>query len=478
MLAMKKKMRYIGRRKQPYCTTMALHIQMSDEALKQLRRAALMNKLISFGACAGFLLLFGGILYFTILIIASEQPAEFIAYQAPSSDGPPSSNPVSRELSARTATTNPTVTPSVIVAQNAVGAVAAPVSLDTTGELSFDQMDVSVNLDTSLGEGLGSDGGGMGQGGGDGSSLKGEYYDLKLTKSGAPSSLTKGISSKVKNSKTNKMEVVVNTNSTAFRQRAAEKLHEFFTRNNQRALAGFYKAPQSLYNPHFCLPSIEAYVAPKSFGVADVCKPSGLVVVYHGRVRAPKSGKLRFVGMGDDFLGVRFNKEPVLEAGYMLPSLWKKDSDSYEVNSFTNDPDRLKNHWRAVKEHKLPAFDGYEQDPSYRNLSVWNEGVGGLTLGKVFEVKEGEVYPIQVIVAEIPGGQFGFVLLIEDVTNGPGKKGDPKRYDLFRTNFAVPTVESLRKALKDSGIAMPQSTADQMPSFNEDSPIWTVVDVD
>ena len=472
-------MRYTRRRKQPHCTTMALHIQMSDEALKQLKKAALMNKLISFGACAGFLLLFGGILYFTILIIASEQPAEFIAYQAPSSDGPPSSNPVSRELSARTATTNPTVTPSVIVAQNAVGAVAAPVSLDTSGELSFDQMDVSVNLDTSLGEGLGSDGGGMGQGGGDGGGLKGEFYDLKLTKSGAPSALTKGVSSKVKNPKTNKMEVVVNTNSTEFRQRAAEKLHELFTRNNQRALSGFYKSPQILWNPHFCVPSIDASVATISFGTADVCKPSGLVVVYHGRVRAPKSGKFRFVGMGDDFMGVRFNKEPVLEAGYMLPSLWKKDSDSFEVNAFVqNDPDRLKNHWKAVKEHKLPAFDGYEQDPSYKNLAVWNKGVGGLTLGKVFEVKEGEVYPIQVIVAEIPGGQFGFVLLMEDVTNGPGKKGDPKRYDLFRTNFAVPTVESLRKILKDNKITMPQSTADQMPSFNEDSLIWTVVDVD
>lgn len=457
---------------------MALHIQMSDEALKQLKRSALMNKLISFGVVSGFLLLFGGILYFTILIIAGEVPAEFIAYTPPSGDGPPSSNPVSRELSARTATTNPTVTPSVIVAQNAVGAVAAPVSIDTTGDLSFDEMEVSVDLDTSLGEGLGSEGGGMGQSGGSGSGLQGEFYDLKLTRSGAPSALTKGISSKVKNPKTNKMEVVVNTNSGDFRHRAAEKLNQLFTHNDRRALAGFYKSPDILSNPNFCVPSIEADVATNSFGVADVCKPSGLVVVYHGRVRAPKTGKFRFVGMGDDFLGVTFNKKIVLEAGFLLPSLWKKDDpNSFEVHNFVQgDPDRVKKHWQAVKDKKLRDFEGYEQDSSYPNLETWNKGVGGLTLGKTFEVKEGEVYPIQVIVAEIPGGDFGFVLLIEDVTNGPGKKGDPKRYDLFRTNFAVPTVESLRKNLKENGVLMKEKTAKQMPRFNEDSPIWTVVE--
>lgn len=437
-----------------------------------------MNKLVSFGVVSGLLLLFGGILYFTILIIAGEVPAEFIAYTPPSGDGPPSNNPVSRELSARTATTNPTVTPSVIVAQNAVGAVAAPVSIDTTGDLSFDDMDVSVDLDTSLGEGLGSEGGGMGQGGGNGSALQGEFYDLKLTRSAAPSALTKGVVNKQKNPKTNKMEFVFNTNSGDFRHRAAEKLNEFFTRNNKNAFSGFYKAPLTLNNPNFCLPSIDANVATQSFGVDDVCKPSGLVCVYHGRVRAPKTGKFRFVGMGDDFLGVRFDKKIVLEAGYILPSLWKKDDpNSFEVHNFVqSDPDRLKKHWQAVKDKKLRDFEGYEQDSSYPNLEVWNKGVGGLTIGKTFEVKEGEVYPIQVVVAEVPGGQFGFVLLIEDVTKGPGKKGDPKRYDIFRTNFAVPTVESLRKTLKENKVNMPDSTAKQMPKFNEDSPIWTVTE--
>ena len=107
---------------------MALHIQMSDEALEKLKKAAFMSRLVSFAVCAGFLLGFGGILYFTVLVIQGEIPAEFIAYTAPADDGAPTDNPTVKELSAKVSTTTPTVAPSVVVAQNAVGAVAAPVS--------------------------------------------------------------------------------------------------------------------------------------------------------------------------------------------------------------------------------------------------------------------------------------------------------------------------------------------------------------
>ena len=44
---------------------MALHIQMSEEAEKELRKAELRNKLSSIGACLLFMLLGGGLLVFT-----------------------------------------------------------------------------------------------------------------------------------------------------------------------------------------------------------------------------------------------------------------------------------------------------------------------------------------------------------------------------------------------------------------------------
>lgn len=149
---------------------------MSDEALRKLKRDAMMSNVVSLGVCLGMLLLFGSILYFTVLIIQGEIPTEFIAYVPQSEDGPPTNAPVSKELTSKSVTTNPNVTPSVIVAQNAVGPVAAPVSIDTAGDLSFDQIDMS--MDMSLGDGLGTGGSGMGSGASGGSALEGTFYDL------------------------------------------------------------------------------------------------------------------------------------------------------------------------------------------------------------------------------------------------------------------------------------------------------------
>ena len=166
---------------------MALHIQMSDEALRALKRNALMSNLVSFGVCAGLLLLFGSILYFTVMIIQGEIPAEFISYVPPTEDGPPTNAPVSKELTSKSVSTSTDIAPSVIVAQNAVGAVAAPVSIDTTGDISFDQIDISMDMD--LGEGLGEAGAGLGSSTAGGSALEGTFYDLKMTRNGAPSKI-------------------------------------------------------------------------------------------------------------------------------------------------------------------------------------------------------------------------------------------------------------------------------------------------
>lgn len=45
------------------------------------------------------------------------------------------------------------------------------------------------------------------------------------------------------------------------------------------------------------------------------------VLIYQGKVKAPFSGKFRFVGTGDDVLLVRWNRKLVLEGGYMLPTV-------------------------------------------------------------------------------------------------------------------------------------------------------------
>ena len=459
---------------------MALHIQMSDEALRALKRNALMSNLVSFGVCAGLLLLFGSILYFTVMIIQGEIPAEFISYVPPTEDGPPTNAPVSKELTSKSVSTSTDIAPSVIVAQNAVGAVAAPVSIDTTGDISFDQIDISMDMD--LGEGLGEAGAGLGSSTAGGSALEGTFYDLKMTRNGAPSKIPT-VTTKDKDGKP-----LVDANGKPFKRLQVKDQHafareaeKFFRSWSPSALSSYYQSPQKLYASSFYVPMSRDAYGPISFQCDDVCQPGGWIVVYRGRVRAPKTGKFRFVGTGDDYLGVRFNNKVVLEAGYRIPSLYDEKNQRAWWVSGMGDRDR---HWAAIKAGKLKDFEGYELIPFIKELKEWNSDLGGLTAGKVFEVKEGEVYPIQIAVSEIPGGGFGFMLFIEDLTDG--KKVKPgQKFDLFRTNFSSPDRKELfdliSKAKNKKGqtvnclfkISKPEQL--NAPPFNEDSPIWTVV---
>ena len=455
---------------------MALHIQMSEDAERKMKRDALVNKMVSFGVCSGLLLLFAGILYFTILIIKGEVAAEFIAYTPPTEDGPPTNTPTQRELSSKSSAPTPEVTPSVIVAQDAVSAVAAPVSFDTTGDFSFDDLSVSLDMGTGLGEGIGSDGGGLGTGTPGGSALEGTFYDLKMTRSGAPSKIplveTKdqnGNPLKDKDGKPFRRLVVGGGRQNL----VGEALSKFFNSNwSASALSGYYSPKQKLYASNFYLPQAKASYAPHAYNCADVCQDAGWICVYRGRVKAPKTGKFRFIGTGDDYIGVRFDKKVVLEAGYRIPSLFNKEDQRRWWVSGAGDGKR---HWDEVKAGKVKGFEGYEQITHIKEIPAWNANLGGLTAGKVFEVKEGQVYPIEVAISEIPGGAFGFVLLIEDVTNGKTPAGG--KYDLFRTNFSEPSKKEIFELLRKAGGLFNTSNPDQLqaPPYNEDSPIWTAV---
>ncbi len=461
---------------------MSLHIQMSDEALRKLKRNALMNKLISFGVCSGLILLFGGILYFTVMIIQGEVPTEFISYVPPAEDGPPTNAPVAKELTSRSVNTNPTVTPSVIVAQNAVGAVASPVSIDTTGDISFDQMDISMDMD--LGEGLGETGGGLGGSTAGGSSLEGTFYDLKLTRNGVRSrnavvAPNAGADGKPVKDENGKVKEIYKLKSE---EEFMRELQKFFLKGwNEAVFSEYYRSPQKLYASSFYVPMVQDKYAPIAFQCDDVCQPSGWVVIYRGRVRAPKTGKFRFVGTGDDYLGVKFNGKVVLNSGYRIPSLVGEGGVGYWVTKRAGNKDK---YWDAIKRGEVKGSEGYECIPFILELKEWNDDLGGLTAGKEFEVKEGQEYPIQIVLSEIPGGGFGFVLFIEDLTDG--KKVKPgEKFDLFRTNLEIPDRKKLfdliSKAKGKTGkvynclfkISKPEQL--NAPPFNEDSPVWVAV---
>ena len=433
---------------------MALHIQMSEEAEAELRKSAMVNQLSSIAASLVFMVLGGLILYFSVILIAGESPVEFLAYSPPVEDAPPTDKPVTPELSQKQQTPSSDVAPSLIVA-NAPAAVAmAHVEMDTA-DLE-ESSDFGIGLDIGgLGDGLGSGGSGLGSGQKGGSALEGTLYDLKQTRAGSPNQLGKSQQA--------------NGNLPPASCHALVGIMNGFMKSwNAAALNKYWQAPTKLYASSFYLPTSLAAYAPKAFKAENRMKPSGWCAVYRGRVRAPKTGKFRFVGTGDELLAVRFNHKMVLEAGYRCPSRHQEDNPSHAWISGTNSKERQA-YLDDIKSGRDRIHAGYEfiQHP---DIPIWNREVGGLTAGTEFSVKEGETYPIEVLIYD-QGGKFGFVLFIQDITDSKDK-ARRDNFDLFRTNFSEPNKEEISRLLNQANCAV---EGIQCPKYRPDSPIWVAV---
>ena len=66
--------------------------------------------------------------------------------------------------------------------------------------------------------------------------------------------------------------------------------------------------------------------------------------------------------------------------------------------------------------------------------------MGGVVAGKSFKVKQGNVYPIEILISEIPGGEFGMTLLLEEVGMAPMSK-DPNG-----SSHPAPVPDQLRRS--------------------------------
>lgn len=434
---------------------MAIHVRALGITRKALRRIDLRNKL---GAMLSGIFVVGGIaLVLTCWVIYSFNGSgtEFLAYVPASESSESQSAPtsVAPVYHARIPTPVAEVEPTVIVAE-----IVPPLDI-VMEEVSPDEiLDAGISLalaanpgesdivDPVDGEGEGKDseadnGGGLGTAVSDGSQLEGSFYDLKQREDRSYSGISGGDSSEYQ---------------------VISILHRFLNNWSPQVLENYYRAKQRLYASHFFLPVARAHYGPIAYNCEKECRPSAWVAIYRGKVRAPKSGKFRFVGTGDDTLAVRFDGQTVLVAGYSIPTR-------------RNGPRRIRN-WReyeryleqgndeALKEYELIQLDG---------IPRWNHEIGGLTGGKSFEVEKGKVYPIEIMISEIPGGCFGLMLLIEDMTDkSVGGKAKPK-YDLFRTNSAKPNEKRILKVLQKYGCDVRGGL--QVPVYNADAPIWEVV---
>ncbi|MBR4107607.1 MAG: hypothetical protein IKK45_02850 [Akkermansia sp.] len=432
---------------------MAIHIQMSEEAENALKRDALRNKLSSIGAALGLTLGGAAILFTSVILIAVEPEAEFIGYTPPAENLPPRPNPTVTQLTAKSSPPSTAVAPSVIVSAGAAPVAMAQVDIPMDDTMDDGMsLDIGLSMDAGLGDSLGDTGGGMGSAQQGGSNLTGTFYDMKLTRAKSRSKAAN------KDGGANTDEIV--------------KILQAFTRNWDPSVLGRYFSPsQKLNSPFFYVPVVMASYPPKAFKCPPEVKPAGWAALYKGKVKAPKSGTFRFVGVGDDFLAVRFNRETVLEAGYIIPSLYDpKKPNNYHISKFGAN----RGYRQEVKDGKYRPHKGYEFI-QYPNIKIWNDEIAGLTAGKTFTVKEGQEYQIEILISEIPGGKFGFVLLIEDVKDNPvvknGKVIPGRKFDIFRTNFAIPNQEELKQMTKGF---LPGGEM-QWPAFEEDSPIWVAV---
>ena len=442
---------------------MALHIQMSEEAEKEYKRAKLRGMLSSFGAASALSLAFGLTLTFTVIHFAQDPPAEFLAYVPPAEDAPPRNQPTTPQLSTKTATPSNTVAPSVIVTTGA--APVAMAQIDIPMEDSQDDglsLDIGIGMDAGLGE-LGEEGGGMGSSQASGSALEGVFFDLKQTKNGAPTK-------------------VVNAKGEIQMDELYAAVAPFYKTWNVQTLNRYYKSPAKVFASNFFVPVAKSTLAPDAFQCSKKVKQGAWIAVYRGSVKSPVTSRIRFVGNADNCIGVRFDGKMVLEAGYRAPSMYSKEAKSVYISG----PD-LSKHKERIKSGKDRVHKGYEFI-NYPGIELWNAEIGGLTAGSPVNVKEGKIYNIEIAVMD-DSYYFGFVLFWEDMQNNPvlkdGKLSHSKKFYLFRTNFSMPDKEGLANMIGQhqpnkadlESLTGKKRTDDQVewPEFDPDSPIWVAV---
>lgn len=261
--------------------------------------------------------------------------------------------------------------------------------------------------------------------------LIGSFYDLKQTKDGEPTGM----------------------DDAAMRN----ELREIVSRGyNPKLLDKYFKASRELYQTRFWIPHMNADAAPAAFECEKEVAPKHWLAVYRGSVIAPSSGRFRFVGSSDDVLHVRFNDRPVFDYGHTLASTATRGSPSLGNPDGSWNDDGMDKIFRNESPMRLP-ITFYK----YPSMPTLNNSIGGMAVGPEFKVEKGKAYPIEVLIAEIPGGFFAVSLLIEEI----GVK-----YEKNATGAPILPLFRLDASLPD------KATMINAPPFADDGPIWKFVE--
>lgn len=154
----------------------------------------------------------------------------------------------------------------------------------------------------------------------------------------------------------------------------------------------FFKAEKNLYGSYFIIPFGSAAIAPKTFGVEGVIEPTMIGVHYAGSYKPEKTGTFRLVGRADDVLLVRINGKIVLDGSVVV-------SGFREYSQWNQ---------RAADKASARTFFGFKKQ-FYAVTGDW------------FDLRAGADTEVEIIIAEVPGGNFGAYISIEE-QGSPGLK--------------------------------------------------------
>ncbi len=398
---------------------MSLHIEMTAEATKAIRKTKLRHFLTALATAILSTTLVGLSLYMIAIVIANPEKPEIIAYASSNEEGPPQDTPITPER----VTTRPSAAvqnqASIITANTVSDIAIASVDIDTPNISDLGQsLELGVDFGAGVGDDLGTEGGGFGSDSAGGSSLVGTFYDLKQTASRKP--LKEDLSY------AEHTDIIKKFVQSGWKE---------------STLAKYYKAPKKLYNSHIFISHRSAEGAPMAFGCQDTVKPKHWVAIYRGKVVAPKTGKFRFVGLADDIMTIRFNDKEVYDHGFFYMTMGGRYMESQQdflvLEGKVKNP-VLKREIQRAGLYNIPAIF-YK----YSTMGHYNERLNGMIVGPEFAVTANEVYPIEIMISEVPGEGFSAFLMIEEI--GATYQKDPGGapiLPLFRTNYALPDPES------------------------------------
>jgi len=381
------------------------------------------------GSLAISLIIHGIILALGVVLIVAvipPPPEKVVDFIAPGGGGAPASNPQQKKRANVVRSNASRVAAKDVVSNFTLPDPEASADMSALGALGAGGMGGLGGLGSGGGKGVGTGegiGAGMGKGMGGGSganpfgminpnagALVGNFYDIKQTDKREPTGLEVGA--------------------------VAGVIREFIADGwKERKLEKFYKAKKPLYQTKLYIPVMPATGAPEAFNCEKEVEPARWIVIYRGAVTPPKSGKFRFVGIGDDVLVVRFNGKHVFDYGYTTPTSGTKE---------------------GLMEKPYTMY-------TYETTPTWNQHKQGLARGPEFRAEAGKAYPIEILMSELPGGLFGAVLLLEE--EGVEYKKDSFSgapiLPLFRVDGGTP-----KQPKKDGGNA---------PPFDPKGPVWQVV---